>query len=103
MSYTAKGQVIAVLPPVTGVGQKGPWGRCTVVVETQDGNYKKTIALENTSKYEDFSKLRIGQEIEAKFDVTSRQYQGKWYTSVNCFAWTVTSTPSASEDNDEAF
>lgn len=90
MNYEIKGKIVAKPAAVTGVGQRGPWGKQTIVVEYLDGQYTKKIALDNTAKYEEFGKLQIGQEITAKFSVESREYNGKWYTNVSCFKWEVT-------------
>ncbi len=89
MSYEITGTVKKVLPLVSGVGQKGPWGRQTVVLEYQDGNYTHKIALECSNKYEEFGKLKVGQSITARFDVQSREWQDKWFTSATCFSWHV--------------
>ena len=89
MSYELTARVKQVLPAVTGMSAKGPWGRVTVVVEYTDGNFTRTLALENKSKYEEFAKLQPGQFVKFKFDVTSREWQGKYFTTANCFAWDV--------------
>lgn len=89
MKFEITGTISKVLPPVTGVGQRGPWGRQTIILNYKDGNYDKFVALENSNKYEEFGRLQVGQSITAKFDVSCREWQGKYFTSLNCFAWTV--------------
>ena len=97
------GKVIAVPPAQTGTGQRGPWRRQTVVIEYENGRYPQTLALEcSTLKAEDFGKLRVGQEVTIKYDVTSREYNGRYYTTANAFDWKVdqptTITATASDD-----
>ena len=82
-------EVVVIEQPATRTwnGQNGPGGVTTVVVEYQDGNYKRQVALENRKNYEQFAQLMVGQRIKVKYDVSSRKWQDKWFTSANCFAW----------------
>lgn len=85
-----KGVVKAVLPLQSGTSAKGEWKRQTVVVEFKDGDYTSCVALDNVKKAEDFGKLNIGDECTFKCNTpTSREYNGRWYTSVNCWGWDV--------------
>lgn len=81
------GKIKAVLPLQQGTSARGPWSKATVVIEYQSGNYINTLALENMGKAEEFSKLSVGSEFRFLFDVTSREYQGRYYTQCNCFGW----------------
>lgn len=85
-----KGVVKAVLPLQSGTSAKGEWKRQTVVVEFKDGDYTSCVALDNVKKAEEFGKLNIGDECTFKCNTpTSREYNGRWYTSVNCWGWDV--------------
>jgi hypothetical protein len=85
-----KGVVKAVLPLQSGTSAKGEWKRQTVVVEFKDGDYTSCVALDNVKKADDFGKLNIGDECTFKCNTpTSREYNGRWYTSVNCWGWDV--------------
>lgn len=81
------GKIKAVLPLQQGTSARGSWSKATVVIEYQSGNYLNTLALENMGKAEEFSKLSVGSEFRFLFDVTSREYQGRYYTQCNCFGW----------------
>ena len=82
-----KGKIVRVLPLIQGVSARGPWSKATVVIEYQSGNYTKTLALDNISKAEEFSKLAVGSELTFLFDVSSNEYNGRFYTQCNCFGW----------------
>ena len=85
-----KGVVKAVLPLQSGTSAKGEWKRQTVVVEFKDGDYTSCVALDNVKKADDFGKLREGDECTFKCNTpTSREYNGRLYTSVNCWGWDV--------------
>lgn len=87
------GVIIETPTTKTWVGQAGPGGVTTVVIEYQEGNYKKQVALENKKNYEQFAQLRVGQTIKAKYDVTSRKWNDRYLTSANCFAWELVGAP----------
>ena len=85
MTVEFTGKVVNALPLQSGVGARGPWARATVVFEVQEGRYSQKIACENTNKAEEFSRLQPGQMVHVKADVSSREYNGKWFTSALCF------------------
>lgn len=89
MTIEFTGKVIAVLPLQTGMGQRGPWARATVAFEIPDGRYTTKIACENSRDAEAFSRLSIGQQVHVKADVSSREYQGKWYSRIECWEFAV--------------
>lgn len=105
MNNEIKGKVIEVLPMQSGETRSGgTWYRQTVVLEYESGRYTQQIALEcGTSKAPDFGKLQKGQIVKVRYDVTSREYNGRWYTSANAFEWEVLSggrTPQAPAGDD---
>lgn len=99
MNNEIKGRIVAVPPAQTGEGQRGPWRRQTVVIEYESGRYTQKLALEcSNNKAEDFGKLRVGQVITVNYDVTSREYNQKYYTTANAFDWKVEGASQASDD-----
>lgn len=86
MNNQTTGVVVAVPPAQTGMGQRGPWMRQTVVIEYESGRYTQKLALEcSNNKAEAFGKLKVGQRVTINYDVTSREYNGKYYTTANAF------------------
>ena len=81
------GKIKNVLPLQTGTSQRGPWAKATIVIEYKSGNYFNTLALENMSKAEEFSKLTLGGIYTFYVEPTSREYQGRWYTQCTRFNW----------------
>ena len=102
MDNVIKGRVVAVPPMATGEGQRGAWKRQTVVIEFQDGRYTSKLALDNSFKADEFAKLRPGQVVTCHYDVTSREYQGRYYHSVTCFEWEVEGAQVAAPVNNNA-
>jgi hypothetical protein len=88
MSYTAKGRLSVKLPTTSGTSKAGKdWTKTSFVIEVEDGKYSKLIALDtmNEKVISVVESAKIGSEVEVKFDVQSREYQGKYYTNANCY------------------
>lgn len=96
MNIEITGKVVKAPITTTGTGQSGTWGRTVVIIEFMDGNYTRQIALESKKKYEDFARLSVGQTGTFKFDVSSREWNGRWYTTAECWAWKVDAPVPAS-------
>ena len=83
------GKIIQVLPLQTGVAKNSgnPWQSQSYVLETQE-QYPKKVC------FEVFGEQRIKENpcqlddlVTVSFDIESREFNGRWYTSVR--AWRV--------------
>ncbi len=82
-----KGKVVANLGLQKGTSKAGKeWAKSTVVIEYGD-QYPKKVALDNLKNAEDFAKLAVGADGTFHIEVESREFNGRWYTSVNCWKW----------------
>lgn len=83
------GKAIAALPVKRGVSQRTgeQWQSREYVIETQE-QYPKKICFEvfGTDKLKEFN-IRNNDLIKVHFDITAREYNGKWYNSIR--AWKV--------------
>ena len=83
------GKAIAALPVKSGVSQRTgeQWQSREYVIETQE-QYPKKICFEvfGTDKLKEFN-IRNNDLIKVYFDITAREYNGKWYNSIR--AWKV--------------
>lgn len=81
------GKIIAVLPTRSGTSARGTqWSSQTAVIETHE-QYPKRVAFDVLGdKITEFN-LHVGEEVTVSFDINAREYNGKWYNSVN--AWQV--------------
>ena len=81
------GKAIAALPVKSGVSQRTgeQWQSREYVIETQE-QYPKKMCFEvfGTDKLKEFN-IRNNDLIKVHFDITAREYNGKWYNSVR--AW----------------
>ena len=85
-----KGQVVAILPLESGITKAGKdWQKLTIVIEFYEGNYQKKLALSATKSelIQTLQNLKQGDSITASINLESREFNGKWFNSVN--VWKV--------------
>lgn len=83
-----QGKIVAVLPEQRGNGSKGEWVKNAFVIEWQENGYAQKLCLEvmGSDKWEKMQKaVVVGYDVQVRFNVTSREYQGRFYTSASCF------------------
>ena len=86
MERTAK--IIQVLPEQRFNGKNGEIVKNSFVIEWQDNGYTQKLCLEvmGEDKFEKMKKaVAVGNEVLVKYEATSREWQGKWFTSCQCF------------------
>ncbi len=77
-----EGKIIQFIGERSGMSKAGnPWKTKEYVLETKE-NYPKKIAFDFFGDRADQFPLNIGDEIRLSFDIESREYQGRWYTSI---------------------
>lgn len=77
-----KGKVIVALPEITGTSKAGnAWKKREYVLETLDA-YPKKVHFDFFGDRADQYPLNVGETITLSFDIESREYQGRWYTSI---------------------
>ena len=65
-----------------GTSAKGPWRKQDLIIET-DEQYPKTVCLTCwTNQINEIQSMVPGQLIKAQIDISSREFNGKWYTDV---------------------
>jgi hypothetical protein len=76
-----QGKITHILPTREGNGTKGAYTVYNYVLET-GGQYPKPLAFEvfNTDHG-----LSVGDTITAQVNLESREYGGRWYTSVKAY------------------
>jgi hypothetical protein len=86
MERTAK--IIQVLSEQRFNGKNGEIVKNAFVVEWTDNGYTQKLCLEvmGEDKFEKMKKaVVVGNEVLVKYEATSREWQGKWFTSCQCF------------------
>ncbi len=98
----ATGVIKEVLKVEQGVSKAGKdWKKVNFILECKDGEYTNTICFDvfGEEKVDNFLKFNaVGDEVTVSFNVSSREYNEKWYTQTS--AWLVKKT--ALETKEEA-
>ena len=86
MERTAK--IIQVLPEQRFNGKNGEIVKNAFVIEWTDNGYTQKLCLEvmGEDKFEKMKKaVVVGNEVLVKYEATSREYNGKYYTTAACW------------------
>lgn len=87
------GKIIVALPEVSGTSKAGnQWKKREYVLETLD-NYPSKIFFDFFGDRADQYPLAVGDEIKLSFDIESREYNGRWFTSIR--GWKAEKTQAA--------
>ena len=83
-----KGKIIAALPEASGTSKAGnTWRKREYVLETEE-QYPKKIAFAVMNDRIDKLNIQPGVGYTVDVEAESREYQGKWYTTLT--AWQAT-------------
>ncbi len=82
------GKIIQVLPEQSGTSKSGnPWKSQSYVLETQE-QYPRKVCFELFGEERIKSNpCKIDDIVTVSFDIESREFNGRWYTSIR--AWRV--------------
>ena len=86
MERTAK--IIQILPEQRFNGKNGEIVKNAFVIEWTDNGYTQKLCLEvmGADKWEKMKKaVAVGNDVLVKYEATSREYNGKYYTTAACW------------------
>ena len=76
------GKVVRLGTLTEGTSARGPWRKQELIIETEE-QYPRTVCLICwTNQIEEIQRFAPGQTIKAQIDISSREFNGKWYTDV---------------------
>ncbi len=76
------GKIIVALPLQEGTSAAGrAWKKREYVLETQE-TYPKKVHFDFFGERADQFPLNVGDMIKLSFDIESREYNGRWFTSI---------------------
>ncbi|MBO8453126.1 MAG: DUF3127 domain-containing protein [Bacteroidetes bacterium] len=89
MSLEIEGKIIRKLNVQTGVSQRGNWSKQEFIIEYQEGSYPSQACFNvwGEDKVKDLERFQIGDSVKVSFNVSSREYNGRWYTDLR--AWRI--------------
>ena len=98
-NHTVKGKVHEIAQIQKGKSQTGKeWKRQNLVIDTGD-DYNPHLSISFLgAKTELLEGLQIGQEVIVFINLSSKEWQGKWFTNVN--GWKIDNVFSDEPTND---
>lgn len=76
------GRIILALPEISGTSKAGnAWHKREYVLETQE-QYPKKVHFDFFGERADQYPLNVGDTVKLSFDIESREYNGRWFTSI---------------------
>ena len=91
------GKVVRLGALTEGTSARGPWRKQDLIIETEE-QFPKTVCLTCwTNQIDEIQKFAPGQTIKAQIDLSSREFNGKWYTDVRVWRFEpigATTTPA---------
>jgi hypothetical protein len=88
MAADLKGTLIEILPVQKGVSKAGKdWEKLEFVIETEEQFPKKVCFTLFGDKVSLLNGVNKGDSIEVSFNIESREFNGKWYHTIN--AWRI--------------
>lgn len=89
MALELEGRIARKLPVQQGTSARGAWAKQEFIFEYQEGNFPSQICMNvwGDDKVRDLEKYQVGDKVKISFNLSSREYNGRWYTDVR--AWRI--------------
>ena len=89
MAMELEGRIARKLTVQTGTSARGAWSKQEFVLEYQDGSFPAQVCMNvwGDDKVRDLDKYQVGDKVKISFNLSSREYNGRWYTDVR--AWRI--------------
>lgn len=103
MSLQIKGKLIKALPLEKGVSKAGKeWQKQSFVIDSGDQfNPEICFSMFGEDKIKSLKGFKAGQEVEVFFNLQSKEYNGKYYTSAECWKIVAASSEQPASIEDE--
>jgi hypothetical protein len=88
MAIKEKGTIAFLSEVQSGMSKSGnPWYRQTIVVDVAgyNGSFRKVALQASGNMVGDLENAAVGDKVEITYQVTAREYEGKWYNNVDLF------------------
>lgn len=84
-----EGRIARKLNVQTGTSARGTWAKQEFIFEYQEGNFPSQVCMNvwGDDKVKELEKYQVGDKVKISFNLSSREYNGRWYTDVR--AWRI--------------
>ena len=80
------GKIIAILPIQEGNSKNGSWKKQSFILETK-GDYPRKVCIDIWGDKIEKAIIEVGSDVVAYIQLSSREWNGKWFTDVK--AWKI--------------
>ena len=89
MAMELEGRIARKLNVQTGTSARGAWAKQDFIFEYQEGNYPSQVCMNvwGEDKVKELERYQVGDKVKISFNLSSREYNGRWYTDVR--AWRI--------------
>ena len=89
MAMELEGRIVRKLNVQSGTSARGAWAKQEFIFEYQEGNYPSQVCMNvwGEDKVKDLDKYQVGDKVKVSFNLSSREFNGRWYTDVR--AWRI--------------
>lgn len=89
MAMELEGKIVRKLNVQNGTSAKGAWSKQEFIFEYQEGNFPSQVCMHvwGEDKVKDLDKYQVGDKVKVSFNLSSREFNGRWYTDVR--AWRI--------------
>ena len=89
MALELEGRIARKMNVQTGTSARGAWSKQEFIFEYQEGSFPSQICMNvwGDDKVRDLDKYQVGDKVKISFNLSSREYNGRWYTDVR--AWRI--------------
>ncbi len=100
MALELEGRIARKLNVQTGTSARGTWSKQEFIFEYQEGNFPTQICMNvwGEDKVRDLEKYQVGDKVKVSVNLSSREYNGRWYTDVR--AWRIEPAGAAAPSYD---
>lgn len=95
MALELEGRIVRKLGVQSGTSARGAWSKQEFVFEYKEGNFPTQVCMNvwGEDKVRELDKYQVGDNVKVAFNLSSREYNGRWYTDVR--AWRIEPAGSA--------
>jgi hypothetical protein len=89
MAMELEGRIVRKLNVQSGTSARGAWSKQEFIFEYQEGNFPSQVCMNvwGEDKVKDLEKYQVGDKVRISFNLSSREFNGRWYTDVR--AWRI--------------
>ena len=102
MAMELEGKIARKLNVQTGTSARGAWAKQEFILEIQEGSFPSQVCMNvwGEDKVKDLERYQVGDKVKVSINLSSREYNGRWYTDVR--AWRIEPAVQAAHASDYA-